>query len=316
MVFLQYISMRAFLFVCCLFASVAASGQELTVYVIPPNIPMNWRSPGNLLVSYMQNLLVRNKYVKRRHPMGHVLVELKDPTHYAMVGMVAESKQDLAYKVYAQGYGLGILVSALSGKMEEGEVNTKEVAKRCARGDIAFIHFGLSSSGFERLWAYLEEYKQRGYDKVYGGDNKPREGKGAGCSAFAVSFIELDSLLPEAVLEQWRVRVQVPCKLIGGPEGGNRWVGLHKILLKHKWADTTRQRYRNVVYYEPTLLHQWILNARNGHDTGIKRVNRLDAPGVEIDRKQWVVPEAPVWLFGPGVVGDQCLLSARLLFGN
>ena len=271
----------------------------MTLYVIPPQTPMNWHSPQSLLFSYVDNLLARNRYIMRRHPMGHLVIELKDSTRQTIVGIVAESKSDLAYKVYAKGYGLGILFTGLSGNMEEGEINAKEMLVRTRRGDVAYISFNLCNDAFERLWRYLGEYKQRSYHKIYNGENKPREGKGAGCTAFGTSFIDVAGLGSAVDIEQWTVRANVPDKLIGGPEGNNRWVGIHRIMFKRKWADTTRQAYRKIVYHEPSLIYRWIMNewATKGAITthGYKRTQKGKAKGLLIDCAQYTVPNEPIW---------------------
>ncbi len=282
------------------FLFLSTNGQEMTVYVISPNVPMNWKSPQALLVSYVNNILARNKYVKRRHPMGHLIVELKDTGSYSLIGIVAESKSDLAYKVSVKGYGLGILVTRLAGQMQEEADNRKEVEKRCEKGDITFLKFKINRATFTKLKQYLAEYKERGYDKIYNGENKPREGKGAGCSAFGVSFIELAGLMQKHELSTWQVQVQIPENLVGGPEANNRWVGLHKILLKRKWADTTRQRYRTITYYDPALINNWILSEWD-HTGKIEhphytRELKGKAKGLVIDAATQTVPDNPIWI--------------------
>ncbi len=285
-----------------LIAGYVAQGQEVTLYVIPPPAPMNWRSPGALLVSYIKSLTAKNKYVKHRHPMGHVVVELRDSSRFVVAGIVAESKADVAYRVYVKGYGMGILFTPLRGKMEVGDVNANELSERLKNGDVAYIRFRVSNEAFNRLWQYLNEYKERGYDRVYNGANKPREGKGAGCSSFGLSFIELAGLLPQVETDKWKVSVNVPEKLIGGPERSNKWIGLHKIILKSKWADTTRQSYRKIAYYEPYFMYKWIAAAWADSNLSIKKKytkeQRESAKGLLIDCAECTLPGDEIWLQG------------------
>jgi hypothetical protein len=285
-----------------LLAGYVAQGQEITLYVIPPPVPMNWHSPQALLVSYIKNLTARSKYFKRRHPMGHVVVELRDSAHMVVAGIVAESKADLAYRVYAKGYGLGILFTPLPGKMEEGDINTRELSERLKKGDVAFIRFRINDAAFNRLWQYIHEYKERGYDRIYNGANKPREGKGAGCSSFGLSFIEIAGLLPQEETDKWKVSVNIPEKLIGGPERANKWVGLHKIIFKSKWADTTRQPYRKIAYYEPYFMYEWIAAAWVDSNLSTKKryvkEKKGSAKGLLIDCSECTLPGEEVWLQG------------------
>lgn len=274
--------------------------QQMTMYVIPPLVPMNWQSPRSLLFSYLNNLLTPAKYVKHRHPMGHVLIELNDSNRYTIAGVVAESKADLAFKVYAQGYGLGILFTHLSGRIEIGETNTEELGKRFTGGDVAYLRFKISPECFDRLWQYMEGYRTREYYKTYNGDNNPRAGKGAGCSAFGMSFVELCNLLPETVTGAWKITANVPNRLVGGPEGGNRWVGVHRILMKGKWADTSRHRYRTIEYYEPTLIYSWIVHQWSAitldNSLSPEREQKENAKGLLIDCSRCTVPTDPIWI--------------------
>jgi hypothetical protein len=291
--------------ICILLLLIAfntAGGQEITLYVIPPPVAMNWLSPQALLVSYIKGLTARNKYIKRRHPMGHVVVELHDSIHASIAGIVAESKADMAYRVYAKGYGLGILFTPLPGKMEEGSINTREIAERQKRGDVAYIRFRISSAAFSRLWRYLNEYKGLGYDKIYNGANKPREGKGAGCSSFGLSFIEIAGLLPPEETDKWKVTVNVPEKLIGGPERGNKWVGLHRVLFKRKWADTSRQAFRKITYYDPAFMYNWIAatwaDSNSVNKLRFVKERRQNAMGLLVDCTDCLLPKEEIWLQG------------------
>jgi hypothetical protein len=277
------------------FASKAIS-QEMTLYVIPPKAHINWKSPQSLFFSYAGSLLAHNKY-EYSHPMGHVIIELRDSSHYAIAGMEARSKSDMAADVYRDGYGLGILFADIPGKLTEGKKNADDIAARCEGGDVTFIKFRLSSEAFLKLWTYLEDYKKYGFDKIYNGENKPREGKGAGCSAFATSFIEIATLLPAGELAKWQVMVNVPEKLIGGPKGNNTRVALYKVMLKRKWADTWH-KYRTAVYYEPGLMYKWIsAQADKPHTLPIcNKEIRGNAKGVVIDCTRYALQPDPTWI--------------------
>jgi hypothetical protein len=275
-----------------------AHGQELTIYVIPPHVAMDWRSPRLLLASYLDNLAAKNKYHKYRHPLGHVLVELRDTNFHTIVGVTARSRVDLTFKVIVKGYGLGIFFSKLPGRMQDEAENKKEILKRSANGDIAFIKFKLNRMAFERLKQYLEEYRSSGYGNIYNGDNTPREGTGSGCSAFGISFIELAGLLPEEVLIKWMVHKTVPEKLIGGPEGNYRWVGLYKVAARKTWADSSKHKYRSITYFEPGLMHAWILSMWNNsnNSSGFTPELMASAKGISIDCSKYNVPTDPIWL--------------------
>lgn len=281
-----------------LFTAGQAGAQELTIYTIPSPKGINWESPRKLVFSYIANTLVRSRYGKEKHPIGHMLVELRDSTRYALVGTTAIPHSGMTKKVIRKGYGLGILFETLSGKLDEKEANLPQIDLRCETGGLAFIRYKISSSVFNRLWQYLEEYKQKGYDKLYNGDNKPREGQGAGCSAFAHSFLEvggLENILPSV---EWSVNVLVPEKLIGRLQLKPKWVQLFKLFFVRRWANSEKQPHRLLSLYDPTFMYNWIIkkcNSLTGADT-IQRLVIGKASGISIDCTERMPPEEPIWI--------------------
>jgi hypothetical protein len=282
-----------------LFFSLRPAAQELTLYVIPTSSRINWKSPRSLAFSSLRNLLAKNHYRRHRHFIGHVMVELKDSTRCAILGIVPRSKGNIAIRSYFQAYGLGVLFAQLPGKIEKGPDNNHQLNDRYPAGDIAFIRFKINEAAFLRLWQYQEQYVSRGYDRKYNGSNKPREGKGAGCSAFAVSFVELAGLMSADDLAQWTVMVNVPLKLIGGPEGGFRRVPLVKVVAAGKWADTSKDCYRRLVYYEPKVMFDWIKvkwSAPAGTEKSkYLKENRGKSKGIVIDCRDQKVPADPIF---------------------
>ena len=173
----------------------SATAQELTIYAMPAPKGVNWKSPRRLILSYIGNILVRSPYKSsEKHPIGHVVVELKDSNRYAMVGTTATSNRFMMHKVMHRGWAAGILFATVDGTLEEDRINLPQIAMRKENGDMAFVKYKVSKENFDRLWEYLQEYKKRGYGKLYNGKNKPRKGEGAGCSSFAYSFLEVGGL--------------------------------------------------------------------------------------------------------------------------
>ena len=282
-----------------LFCATSLHSQELTFYVIPPKGPINWNSPRSLLLSYAGSMLAGNKHHTYSHPMGHVFIELQDSSHHATAGMEARSKSDMAGMVSKKGYGLGILFADIPGRLVEGEENETDISERSREGDIAFIKFRLTPEAFAKLWQYLQDYKSNGYDQVYNGENKPREGKGAGCSAFGASFIELAGLLSADVLSEWKIQVNIPQKLIGGPNNNGGRVGILKIIANRKWAASAGQQCRTASFYEPSMIYNWIGQQWNWHGNGAgptyATVVRGNAKGIVIDCTQRQLPNTPTW---------------------
>ncbi len=276
-----------------LLLSVTATAQELTLYVLPAPKPINWQSPRSLVFSYINNAIIANKYGRgQKHAIGHVMVELKYKDRYALVGTTATSNRYMMHKVMHRGWGLGILFATINGKLEEANINQPQLQERTASGEMVYIRYKINAQMFERLWAYLQEYKARGYDKYYNGENNPRAGKGAGCSAFGYSFLEVGGLQYLLNDSAWKVNVRVQEGLIGRPIADRR-VSIFKLMIKTRWAKE-RNKYRRLQYYEPTLIYQDVLNILKNNAAGTKD-SIGNAKGIIIDAQTLQPPDEPIW---------------------
>jgi hypothetical protein len=287
------------LYILLLLSFSSATAQELTIYIMPAPKGVNWESPRRLILSYIGNLLVSSPYQSsEKHPIGHVVVELKDSNRYALVGTTATSNRFMMHKVMHRGWAAGILFATVDGTLEEEDINLPQLTKRKGNGEIAFVNYKINKAVFERLWKYLQEYKQRGYGKYYNGKNKPREGEGAGCSSFAYSFLEVGGLNHFLDSKPWIIHIAIQESLIGGPETDGRRVSIFTMLVRGRWANIKRNRYRNLDIYEPTFMfnninYKWLTSP----DTGtISRSMYGKAKGLTIDARNIAPPDEPIWL--------------------
>ncbi len=273
--------------------------QTLTIYTIPSPHEMRWESPGKLVFSYLRNFLTRSSYGKYRHPIGHMMVHLKDSTREVIAGVSAVHHSGMTRKVLFNGYGLGILFEKIKGKLDETTVNLPDIQQRSARGEIAFLKFSVNQAAFELLWSYYSAYKEKGLYKIYNGQNHPIAGEGAGCSAFAFSFLDVAGLQDMIPFEICGIDRAVPFSLIFHPGDAGTKVSLFRLLFSRKWAagkDPQAFHYRT---YEPTWLYEWI---RDSHSfiplTGKVQQSWINrAPGILIDCRDLPVPAGPIWKF-------------------
>lgn len=272
--------------------------QEITIYTIPSPKGVNWKSPGTLMFSYISNTFAKSRYGREKHPIGHMIVELKDSTRYALCGATNQANSGMTKKVMRKGYGLGILFETISGRLEEKDDNLSQVMQRSEAGDIAFVTFKINQLVFDRLWQYLQEYKQKGYDKLYNGSNKPREGLGAGCSAFAHSFLEVGGLADVLPSNEWAVDIMVPEKLMGGNKKNPKHVQLFKVLFASRWGNPEKQTHRPLFLYEPTLFYNWILKKYNSknRENFIHTADLKNAKGLFIDCTAMMPKNEPIWI--------------------
>lgn len=271
------------------------SAQELTLYIIPSPLDRNWNSPRSLVMTTIANWIIPHTY--KKHAMGHVFVELSNENERIITGSVLAKDSTFTKRVY-QGYGMGLLYEVVGGRLETTEELSKEIEARVESGKIAFIRILVSEKIYKRLKMYLEEYKRRGYDKLYNGSNQPRQGKGAGCSAFAISFLDVSDLLSPEWESEWTKTIRVPYKLIGGPFSGNK-VNIFKVIRSRKWA-SQHEAHIQTKLYEPNFIYNWIINTwikERYHPSGnVNPVNYEKAYGLEYDFRNKLCPQDPLFI--------------------
>lgn len=276
----------------------ALHAQELTLYSMPSPREINWTTPKGLMITAITNNLTL-KHRKTKHAIGHVFISLshKGRDEFVMTGSAPTADSGMKDFVLKQGYGLGILFTGIKGNLEPSEKLLAEIPARAKSGRIAFIKFKLSEENYDRLKTYLKEYRKRGYGKIYNGLNLPREGLGAGCSAFGISFLEVAGIMHPVWQKEWPIQVRIPMDLIGGPITGKK-VPLLKISTIRKWA-TEKQPHKLLELYEPFKIYQWIHKAwarESREKTGkVKLLKENRALGLEYDCTHVAPPSEPIF---------------------
>lgn len=276
----------------------SATAQELTLFTMPSPRKIDWSSPRSLLRSAVTNNLTF-QHRSHKHAIGHVFIQLSHEGRKELIltGSVPSPEDDSNSKVLKQGYGLGILFSDMAGRLEKTEDLLAEIPDRFESGRIAYIRFKINDANYDRLKKYLEIYRKRGYGNNYNGLNKPREGLGAGCSAFGIAFVEVAGLMHPVWKEKWPVSVRIPNTLIGGPLTGNK-VSPWKVIKAGRWAKES-EPHRVLSLYEPFYIYEWILEEwrkENEAKTGrVKLLKRQKAYGLEYDCTHIAPPAEPIF---------------------
>jgi len=286
-------------------APVAAHADSITIYAVKSPHGLSWKSPRSLLMSTARNTLSTGKYVRR---IGHVFVELETEKGDVLTGMTNVSRSDENKAIFKKQEGLGVLLTDFPGALEKAPDLRAELAARYQSGKLSYAKFQISSETGARLRTYLEQYKARGEDKhYYGGSDEPRKGKGAGCSAFGVSFLELAGLLPGSLKDAWLEKVNLPSALVGPYKKGKGGDAVEKVSpLKlifspkaARWAKADEPHTRLDIY-EPQKIADWMeamhTAAAAGSVPGVKAVSRGQAHGIEVDARDVPTPTDPIWL--------------------
>lgn len=295
--FLWFVVRPFFLTLFSLASILHLPAQELTIYTIPAPKGYDWDSPRKLVLSYISNFFSAHRKTLKKHLIGHMMVELRDSTRHVIVGVNPYRHSQLIRQVIVQGKGLGILFEKTKGVLIETGLNSKEIEQRIPSGEIAFLQFRVNQPVFDRLWQYYSEYKENGYYQSYNGLNNPLERTGAGCSAFAFSFLEVAGLQDMIPPEICRIERPVPLSLMRNEASHWRPVSVIEILLANKWQARNDLHSQLYTTFEPTWLFQWIQqNQPYLPTTGkLQKTWLMKAPGVLFDCHENPVPVGSFW---------------------
>ncbi len=252
---------RSLMFLMLLLAMTAplhAQNYEFILYAFPPATPLDWSSP--LKLAYGAGLKGRLvfEHGKNKHTIGHAFMELrKDGKRVELTGSTtaADAPSDADF-ITKHGYGLGVLFAPMKGALDCSEKLDGELIDRYKTGKVMYIRFIINEKAYARMKQYIDEYRAKGYDQIYNGTNEPRKGTGAGCSAFAMSFLDVCGYIDPMFEKEWIRRVDLPKSLVGGPITGNK-VSLAKTIFKAHWAKPGEEAIP-LALYDPELMYNWL----------------------------------------------------------
>jgi hypothetical protein len=281
-----------------------ARADELVLHLIPAPTRTNWSSPRKLAMSAIRNEIVRHDGLKR-HGIGHLYVELNCGGMKILTGTTSTGNTEERQALFKQGYGLGVLFKNYRGKLDAPAEVEQDLASTQSSGRSSFIRFLISPEACSRALGYWFEYQLRGYDRIYAGLNaRPLKGESAGCTAFGASFLEVLGLLDPLFQEQWKTRLVVPRKFVGGPLTGKR-VRIWKLLFAFSagWDHDLSKGGLPVDFWDPEKMDQWIRKTSESLASGGPQPlewptfsSRLEAsPGVEVDARNAPVPTGQVF---------------------
>ena len=261
---------------------------SLTLYIYPSPFGVDWRSPHHLARSVILNsasLLPRT--------IGHVTVEIKNedpanPERY-FAGMSSHNDALNRRLIFLENLGLGVLFYRYPGYLEGVEKLDPEKEKRLQRGNFSFVRFLLSRESFERVRLYLQEYQKHEVGKYYGLPLRPRHKEGAGCSAFAASFVEVAGLMNDEFRKHWSDQVRVP-------EAFLKNVSILRLLTPFskslKWAKP-EEPGRDVHFWDPDMMHAW--TKKRESDAAMKVIFEKNTRGILVDSSKIVPKDESIW---------------------
>ncbi len=303
-----------------LMLSASSFADSLTLYFYPSPYGVNWKSPKTLARS-----MLRNAVSKRGRQIGHASVEIlcegsdgMEP-FYDFTGSTNTTNAHQK-EILLKGYGMTAVFLASPGELEKSSKLIPERDERLRDGRIAFLRTELSPPACRRVQAYLNEYRGLGYGRIYGGlMHEPRARQGAGCTAFAKSFLDVLGFLDENTRTAWQTSVRVPYQVLGGPSYGGRRVSFLQMLLNpfeyRSWAKKG-EPHRPLQFWDPDKMYTWVNSVARGEvsafNSEFQVVKQWNSYGLVIDRRDAPHASGSFWIKDRSKVETQLALAAPI----
>ncbi len=289
------------IFVLLLSTHVMADSVSLHIFRSPLGI--NWANPWKMTVSTLKNSLA-NTHGKRAFSISHVFVEVNcnSTGEHIYRGQTSIDNSGERELIFKKGYGMGVMFHTYQGKYETDEKILSDMAPYEGserRGTFTAL---INPTTCQRMLQYEREYVERGYGLLYSGlQADPLKGEGAGCSAFAVSFMRVGGLM-EAFTKEWQNIIDVPKRFIGGPLTGKK-VSILKLLTRPRAPWSNNEPHIHLEAWNPEKMLAWvnktheiILNGGVMEGYGVVIDNVKDSRHVTLDLTDRVTPTGPIWL--------------------
>ncbi|MDG0818033.1 hypothetical protein [Bdellovibrio svalbardensis] len=244
-----------------------AHDLEFIFYRAPK--PLDWSTPGSLVRSTVRNSFAQigmkdgenYRYDLYPHAISHVNVKLQCGTAPAIYrGMTSDrSTASYAWDLMARGRSLETFLIDVKGRFYKNDEVLKWLSVLESQGYVRRFQLKLNEEQCQRVQKYLREYESLYLQKIYGSLRAdPQWGQGAGCAAFAVSFLKVLNLFPETLEKYWRRHLLVPLRLLSFQARKSDlsfWAYLRGE--DAAWASET-EPHIELQFYDPELMYNWV----------------------------------------------------------
>jgi len=189
-------------------AGCPAAAGTLTVYAIPPPVPLDWSTPNALLRSVQASRqaganLVATGQAAITHSIGHVNIELQcGEWSIPLTGQTDQGGNDWD----AVTDGAGLLLRDSPGAMDDmatigdRDETIADVQAREASGKLTRISFAVNEAMCKRLKSFVDKYVAARAYTHYDGAFRARRLEGAGCAIFGAGVIDVGGLLRRSLM--------------------------------------------------------------------------------------------------------------------
>jgi len=288
------------------FSANVISANWLNLYLFPSPSTYNWNSPGSLTRSVVKNTIIPTKYLYR-HALGHVSVEVIcektsfSDSFYQLTGMTMAENSEDSDLILKKKIGLGVMFYPMKGRLQTDEEVYTDMQDRLGSKKLNWLKFKINNLACMRIKRYLEIYQNENLDRTYGLVFNPRKREGAGCSAFAISFLELAGLMRDEFKLRWSRRFFANHNL-NGYNGGIDEISILKLMFgknSKKWGTDSRDG-KEIFFWEPNLIYKWInetYKRESKYPTGIYSLERYGKSiGLMRDMTSKLIPIEPIFI--------------------
>jgi hypothetical protein len=277
--------------------------DSVSLHIFRSPLGINWANPWKMTVSTLRNSLA-NTQGKRAFSISHVFVEVNcnSTGEHIYRGQTSIDNSGERELIFKKGYGMGVMFHTYQGKYETDEKILADMAPyegSARRGTFTAL---INPTTCQRMLRYEREYVERGYGLLYSGlQADPLKGEGAGCSAFAVSFMRVGGLM-EAFTKEWQNIIDVPKRFVGGPLTGKK-VSILKLLTHPRAPWSNKEPHIHLEAWNPEEMLRWVnkthdfvLNGGVMEGYGVIIDSIKDSRHVTVDLSDRATPTGPIWL--------------------
>ena len=256
------------LFALGLSSSIAHAHElELLFYRAPK--PLNWSTPGELVRSAYHNSFRmighwegdQYRYDIYPHSISHVDVKLQcDDEAPIYTGMTSDrSDLNYAWDLMVRGRALETFLIDVKGRFYQEAEILKWLPLLKQQGYVRSLRIQINQEQCYRAKDYLRRYKDLQINTIYGGlRSDPLLGQGAGCAAFAVSFLQILNIFPIELAQYWQRTLKVPIRLLSSTSR-KADIGFWGYLRGQnaRWAKNNEPQ-TIISFWDPEMMYTWV----------------------------------------------------------
>lgn len=263
------IVMSILLFLCTTALSAQAHELELIFYRAPK--PLDWSTPGQLVRSAYHNSFHmvghwegdQYRYDIYPHGISHVDVKLQCDQQPPVYRGMTSNRSDFTYAwdLMVRGRALETFLIDVKGRFYKDSEVLKWLPLLQQQGYVRNLKIQISQEQCHRAQDYLKKYEALQIHTIYGGlRSDPLLGQGAGCAAFAVSFLQILNIFPEELAKYWRRTLKVPLHLLSSTTR-KADIGFWGYLKGQnaRWAKPGEPQI-TMAFWDPELMYKWVGN--------------------------------------------------------